>query len=106
MSQGDWGIRMLMVTLGLFVILRSVNKDGSGRTLIDHLLGNPAGTTATNTNATAAAAAANAAAPSAVGVGVSQAGSATAGADAISQAIAATANAIKGTTRVAAGAKP
>lgn len=44
MTRGDWGIRLLMVTLGLWVLLRSVNKDSSGRTLIDHILGNPATT--------------------------------------------------------------
>jgi len=44
MTGQDWGIRLLMITIGLWVILRSVTKDQSGRTLIDHILGKPADT--------------------------------------------------------------
>lgn len=37
------GIKLLAAVLGFWVIMRSVNKDSSGRTLIDHLLGQSGG---------------------------------------------------------------
>lgn len=36
------GTKLLAIVLGLWVLLRSVNKDASGRTLIDHIIGNQA----------------------------------------------------------------
>lgn len=36
------GTKLLGIVLGLWVLLRAVNKDSSGRTLIDHIVGNKA----------------------------------------------------------------
>lgn len=41
--NGDAGIRVLLIVLGFWIVMRSVNKDASGRTLIDHILGQAGG---------------------------------------------------------------
>lgn len=44
------GRGLLMMIVGFWLIMRTVNQDSTGRTLVDHILGNPP-TTTTNTGA-------------------------------------------------------
>lgn len=39
------GRGLLMIVLGLWLLMRTVNQDSSGRTLIDHILGRKPATT-------------------------------------------------------------
>lgn len=41
-GNGLSGQGILMIVIGLWLILRTVNKDSTGRTLIDHITGTPA----------------------------------------------------------------
>jgi hypothetical protein len=41
-DTGISGQGILMIVVGLWLLLRTVNKDSSGRTLIDHIVGQPA----------------------------------------------------------------
>lgn len=43
MSDGNGGIKLLAAVLGFWLIMRSINKDATGRTLVDHLLGQHGG---------------------------------------------------------------
>ena len=49
-NQGLSGQGLLMIVVGVWVILRTVTKDGSSRTLVDHILGKPAGNQQTSSS--------------------------------------------------------
>jgi hypothetical protein len=58
--MNDAGVKLLAAVIGFWVIMRAVNRDASGRTLVDHILGQSGGAnqllpTDSYTNAAAAA---------------------------------------------------
>lgn len=60
MTGGDTGIRLLLTILGFWIVMRSVNKDASGRTLIDRILGQSGGANQTLPSSTGSTPAAKA----------------------------------------------
>lgn len=55
--MNDAGVKILAAVLGFWLIMRAVNKDATGRTLIDHILGQSGGANQTLTAAPPASAA-------------------------------------------------
>lgn len=54
MSDGTAGVRLLLVVLGFWIVMRSVNKDAGGQTLIDHILGQSGGANQTLSSSSSA----------------------------------------------------
>lgn len=42
-TESNTGVRLLVLVIGFWIVMRTVNKDSSGRTLIDHILGQSGG---------------------------------------------------------------